>query len=99
LFYLDVYKDALHVASGLWALTAGLWSRSAAVTFLRAFGAIYLLDGIVGVLTGSSFLDLSLFLKGFQDSPLLSNGPHLGLGLAGVALGRRPRRGPANVPA
>ncbi|AYO84789.1 DUF4383 domain-containing protein [Methylobacterium brachiatum] len=99
LFYLDVYKDALHVASGLWALAAGLWSRSAAVTFLRAFGAIYLLDGIVGVLTGSSFLDLSLFLKGFQDSPLLSNGPHLGLGLAGVALGWRPRRGPANVPA
>ncbi|MEE7439350.1 DUF4383 domain-containing protein [Methylobacterium oryzae] len=92
LFRLDVYKDALHLASGLWALAAGLWSRSAAVTFLRAFGAIYLLDGVVGVLTGSSFLDLSLFLKGFQDSPLLSNGPHLSLGLAGVVLGWWPWR-------
>lgn len=68
LFRLDVYKDALHLASGLWALAAALWSRHAAVTFLRAFGAIYLLDGVVGVITGSSFLDLSLFLKGFQDS-------------------------------
>lgn len=62
------------------------------MTFLRAFGAIYLLDGVVGVLTGSSFLDLSLFLKGFQDSPLLSNGPHLSLGLAGVVLGWWPWR-------
>ena len=97
LFRLDVYKDALHLASGLWALAAALWSRSAAVTFLRAFGAIYLLDGVVGVLTGSSFLDLSLFLKGFQDSPLLSNGPHLCLGLAGVVLGWWPWRGAATV--
>ena len=50
---------------------------------------------MVGVITGSSFLDLSLFLKGFQDSPLLSNGPHLSLGLAGVVLGWWPWRAAA----
>lgn len=99
LFRLDVYKDALHLASGLWALAAALWSRDAALTFLRAFGAIYLLDGVVGVFTGSSVLDLSLVLKGFQDSPLLSNGPHLSLGLAGVVLGWWPWRGAARVAA
>lgn len=97
LFYLDVYNDALHLASGLWAISAACLSTRASTLFLRAFGSIYLLDGIVGLATGSSFLDLSLFIMGFQDSPPLSNAPHLGLGAAGILLGWRPRARPAGA--
>src|SRR5215471_19700940 len=39
LFHLDIYKDALHVASGIWALAAAT-SRRAAVFFLRVFGTL-----------------------------------------------------------
>ena len=45
LFALDIYKDALHIASGLWAAAAAFWSRRASELFLRIFGALYLVDG------------------------------------------------------
>ena len=84
LFRLDVYKDALHVASGLWALVAAFWSRSAAIAFLRIFGVLYFIDGVMGVVTGSGFLDLSIFTTGWapvsQLVKFLSSVPHLVLG-------------------
>ena len=84
LFRLDVYKDALHVASGLWALVAAYWSRSAAIAFLRIFGVLYFVDGVMGVVTGSGFLDLSIFTTGWapvsQLVKFLSSVPHLVLG-------------------
>ena len=52
LFRLDVYKDALHVASGLWAAASAL-SRRSAVFFLKVFGTLYFADGVMGVFTGS----------------------------------------------
>ena len=55
LFALDIYKDALHVASGVWAAVAAMTSRRASETFLRIFGTLYLADGIMGVFTGSGF--------------------------------------------
>lgn len=90
LFRLDVYKDALHVASGLWALVAAFWSRRAAIAFLRIFGVLYFVDGLMGVVTGSGFLDLSIVTIGWaQVSALvkfLSSVPHLLLGaFAGLA--------------
>src|ERR1700749_1636249 len=89
LFKLDIYKDALHVASGLWAAIAALISRRAAILFLRIFGTLYFLDGIMGVFTGSGYLDLSIITKGvLNNSPMvkfLSSVPHLGLGLFGIA--------------
>ena len=91
LFKLDIYKDALHVASGVWAGIAALLSRRAATLFLRIFGTLYFLDGVMGVFTGSGYLDLSIITKGVLDnSPLvkfLSSVPHLGLGLFGIATG------------
>lgn len=69
LFHLDIYKDALHVASGLWAF-ASAWSRRIAVFFLRVFGTLYFADGIVGVFTGSGYLDLSIFIGGLAPSNL-----------------------------
>jgi hypothetical protein len=88
LFHLDIYKDALHVVSALWAFGAALISRRAALLFLGLFGTLYLIDGLVGVATGSGYLDLSLFIVGVLDEPfrikLLSSLPHVLLGLFGL---------------
>ena len=96
LFYLDIYKDALHVASGLWALAAAALSRHASVLFLRIFGTLYFLDGVMGVFTGSGYLDLSIFIDGMRNTPqltkFLSSVPHLVLGAFGIAAGWSPWR-------
>ncbi len=44
--------------SGLWALAAAFLSRNASMQFLRIFGTLYFLDGVMGVFTGSGYLDL-----------------------------------------
>jgi hypothetical protein len=97
LFQLDIYKDALHVASGLWAAAAAC-SRRSAVFFLRVFGTLYFLDGVMGVFTGSGYLDLSIFVDGVRNVSatvkILSSLPHLGLGALGITVGWSPwRRG------
>ena len=95
LFHLDIYKDALHVASGLWAIVSAL-SRRSAIFFLRVFGTLYFLDGVMGVFTGSGYLDLSIFIDGIRNvSPIikfLSSVPHLALGAFGIAVGFSPWR-------
>src|SRR5512134_2891922 len=64
IFALDVYDDALHVASGLWAgISAALGSRAARF-FLFWFGLLYLLDGLLGLAAGSGFLDLGIVNHG-----------------------------------
>ena len=96
LFHLDVDNDARHVASALWAFGAALISRRAAWLFLGIFGALYLIDGLIGVATGSGYLDLSLFIVGVLDEPfrikLLSSLPHVGLGAYGLASAWATRR-------
>ena len=97
-FALDIYDDLLHLASAIWALVAGAMSTRAAVLFLRLFGALYLLDGLMGLLFGSGYLDLGILIYGVQALPLtfkiLANLPHVGLGgfalFAGFALAPRP---------
>lgn len=88
IFALDIYDDALHLASALWALGAALVSRRAARTFLLIFGALYLGDGLLGLATGSGYLDFGIFNYGVQDLDFLfkiyANTPHILLG--GVAL-------------
>jgi len=101
LFKLDIYKDTLHIASGVWAAVAALWSRRVATLFLRIFGTLYFLDGVMGAITGSGYLDLSIFLYGWLSNSqlvkLLSSAPHLGLGLFGIVTGwlAAPERQPA----
>lgn len=89
IFALDLYDDALHLASALWALVAGLLSHRAARRFLILFGAAYLGDGVFGLFTGYGFLDMGIFTNpsaGFNLSlpRILANLPHLALG--GLAL-------------
>jgi hypothetical protein len=91
LFRLDIYKDALHVASGLWAAIAALLSRRSAKAFLTIFGTLYFADGVLGVFTGAGYLDLSIITQGISDAPrqikILSSIPHLALGAFGMFCG------------
>ncbi len=93
IFALDIYDDALHAASALWALVAAVVSARAARLYLLLFGALYLADGVLGLVTGSGYLDLGIFTWGWQDLPfsfkILANGPHLALGGFALAMGLR----------
>lgn len=88
IFALDIFDDLLHVASALWAGIAAFLSTRASRAFLFYFGILYLTDGLLGLATGSGYLDLGIINYGVQDLPiqfkLLANLPHIALG--GVAL-------------
>lgn len=87
-FALDIFDDALHLASALWALVAAIISAKASRTFLLIFGALYLADGAMGLALGSGYLDFGIFTNGVLDLPfgfkMLANLPHIMLG--GIAL-------------
>jgi hypothetical protein len=93
IFALDIYDDALHLASALWALAAAVISVRASRMFLILFGALYFLDGLLGRFAGSGFLDLGIFTWGWLDMPvtlkILSSLPHLILGGVALAVGLR----------
>jgi hypothetical protein len=84
IFALDIYDDALHLASALWAGIAAWLGARASRTFLLAFGVLYFGDGLLGLITGSGYLDLGIINYGIQDLPfsfkIMANLPHLGLG-------------------
>ncbi len=93
IFALDIYDDALHAASALWALGAALVSARASRLFLILFGALYLADGLMGLATGSGYLDLGIFTWGVQDLPfgfkVMANTPHIALGGFALIMGLR----------
>lgn len=88
IFALDIFDDLLHVASAAWAGIAAFLSHRASRAFLFYFGMLYLADGMLGLMTGSGYLDLGIINYGIQDLPfsfkIFANLPHIGLG--GVAL-------------
>lgn len=88
IFALDIFDDALHLVSALWALAAALVSARASRLFLILFGALYLADGALGFVTGSGYLDLGILRWGWLPwdtaMRILANAPHIVLG--GVAL-------------
>src|ERR1700752_958784 len=81
IFALDIFDDALHVASALWAGIAAATSSRASRIFLRYFGLLYLTDGLLGLATGSGYLDLGIMNHGMLDLPMtfkiLANLPHI----------------------
>jgi hypothetical protein len=97
LFALDVFDDALHAASGLWAALAAWHSVGATRFYFRVFGTLYCLDGLLGLATGSGYLDLGIVLHGVLDLPfvtrVLMNLPHIAIGgfaaFTGFVLARR----------
>lgn len=84
IFALDIYDDALHLASTLWAAVAAYVSTRASILYLRLFGTLYLLDGLMGLAFGSGYLDLGILIYGVQNLPfgfkILANLPHILLG-------------------
>ncbi len=96
IFALDIYDDLLHAGSAVWAAVAAMLSRSASRWFLRLFGVLYGLDGLMGLTLGSGYLDLGILYQGIQSLPLdfriFANLPHIVLGgaaaLSGFVLGR-----------
>lgn len=89
IFALDLFDDLLHLVSALWALVAGLSSHRWGRHFLAWFGALYLGDGLLGLMTGSGYLDAGIIIYGIQDYDLtfriLANAPHILLGGFAVA--------------
>jgi hypothetical protein len=88
IFALDIYDDGLHLASALWAGIAAWLGAKASRAFLLYFGLLYFGDGLLGLITGSGYLDLGIVNYGIQDLPfdfkIMANLPHLGLG--GIAI-------------
>ena len=84
IFALDIFDDLLHAGSALWAAIAAFVSHKASRNFLFYFGILYLLDGLMGLVTGSGYLDLGIINYGFVDLPLqfklFANLPHIALG-------------------
>ena len=90
IFALDPFDDALHLVSAIWAFLAGLISNRTARSFLILFGAAYLGDGLLGILTGWGYLDFGIFTNAglgmdWSFPRIAANLPHIGLGA--VALG------------
>jgi len=88
IFALDIYDDGLHLASAIWAGLAAWFGARASRFFLLYFGLIYFGDGLLGLITGSGYLDLGIINYGVQDLPfgfkIMANLPHLGLGSMAV---------------
>lgn len=84
IFALDIFDDLLHLASALWAAIAAWTGRGAARKFLLYFGILYLGDGLLGLATGSGYLDLGIINYGVVDLDfgfkVLANLPHIALG-------------------
>jgi hypothetical protein len=91
IFRLTWYNDVLHLSSAAWAFGACITSTAASIIFLRVFGALYLIDGLMGLATGSGYLDLGIIIYGFRDLPMsfrvLANLPHIGLGAIALIAG------------
>lgn len=83
-FALDIYDDALHLGSALWAAVSAYLSRGAARKFLQIFGVLYCLDGLMGLAFGSGYLDLGILIYGVVQQPfvfkVMANAPHILLG-------------------
>ena len=92
-FALDIFDDALHVASALWAAYGAFTSSRAARVFLFYFGLLYFTDGLLGLATGSGYLDLGIMNHGIQHLPfgfkILANLPHILGGAIAVFVSRR----------
>ena len=102
LFRRTWYADGLHLVSALWALAAALTSRRASELFFQLFGAFYFADGLLGLFTGSGYLDFGIFLYGVQSLSwtvkFFANVPHLIIGGVAILIGYAlPQRLPATA--
>ncbi len=91
-FKLETEGNILHVLSGIWAFIAAVTTRNAQLFYFRVFGTAYFLDGIVGVLFGSAYLNLNIFDPdrvpvADMVTRLVVNAPHLAIGGLAMFIG------------
>ena len=81
----------LHLVSALWAAAAAITSRRASELFFQLFGVFYFADGVLGLATGSGYLDFGILINGVLNLPLstrfFANAPHLSLGGVAILIG------------
>jgi hypothetical protein len=91
LFRRTWYADGLHFVSAVWALSSAITSRRASELFFKLFGVFYFADGVLGLATGSGYLDFGIFINGVLNLPLptriFANLPHMGLGGLAILIG------------
>ncbi len=91
LFRIELVDDALHLGSAIWAALAAWISARASIFYFKAFGSIYLLDGVIGLLFGQGILDGGIFIHGVAPldwgTKIAANLPHLVLGGTAVFIG------------
>ena len=63
------YADGLHLVSAIWAAIAASTSRHACELFFKLFGVFYFADGVIGLLTGSGYLDFGIFIAAGSTCP------------------------------
>ncbi|HUR25687.1 MAG TPA: hypothetical protein VM327_06720 [Candidatus Thermoplasmatota archaeon] len=91
LFHITLYQDLLHGASAVWAAIAAWHSWRQSRFYLRWFGMVYFLDGVLGAITGVTFLDLGIVtgkapIEGVLVR-ILANLPHIAIGGLAMVLG------------
>lgn len=91
-FKLEPIANWLHVLSGIWAVSAALYSVGACLFYFRVFGTAYFLDGVIGVLAGKAYLNLRLFDSNADPvtdivSRIIINIPHLVIGGLAMYIG------------
>ena len=87
-FHTDSVHNIVHIVSGILFLLVALAAPASAGTFLKIFGAVYLLLGIAGLLTIGD--DEHIRLLGFLLVNNADNYLHIGLGAAILLAGFLP---------
>ena len=91
LFDIDPIDDILHLASAIWAAFAAWHSLRYSIFYFKAFGILYCLDGVIGLIFGNGYLDLAIFLNGPTvldfGTKIAINTPHILIGGLAVFIG------------
>jgi hypothetical protein len=88
IFHTDSLHNIIHIVSGILFFVFALAAPANAATFLKVFGVVYLLLGVVGIFAIGDDEHVKLF--GFLLINEADNYLHIGLGLASLLAGFLP---------
>ncbi|GGK56399.1 DUF4383 domain-containing protein [Rufibacter glacialis] len=95
IFHTDAVHNLVHIISGALFVLVALAAPERAATFLKVFGAVYFLLGVIGLVTiGSEGMTM---LLGFLAINGADNYLHLGLGIGIFLASMLPRRRIAGI--
>ncbi|PIN93926.1 hypothetical protein COU54_01145 [Candidatus Pacearchaeota archaeon CG10_big_fil_rev_8_21_14_0_10_31_24] len=91
IFDIDPFDDVLHLVSAIWAVFAAWHSLRYSLFYFKAFGILYCLDGIIGLIFGNGYLDLAIFKYGVEyldiGTKIALNLPHIFIGGIAIYIG------------